>query len=417
MIDENNKDKTKYKINKDLFYYISILLIAYPVFYPAIDLLGHVGQYSLFGIWMIIAILKKPNFLVVIVKNSYFYIFFIIIIIIRVVSVTSIVPYSFFSPHRLMSQFSLMLVYYIFGLWHQNYSNDSLNKGLLKSFFVAFFISTLISLYYLIGNQYAIRQSFNYSYFAIGDFNLVYTAVCIVSMLIFLMFEKQINSKGVILLIFGSVLILRASYMTAIMLLIFLIGISIFVKYRKKPHAFTFLLIVFLALLLFGLDIGANIIYAIASVDLFSTAINLRLYDIYYTLSGSGLTEASSILARFELSSVSWNSFLENLFIGIPYSQYGQNTVGSHTQWIDNLARFGILGNFVLYAHLIYWYLQGLKVSQERISKGAHIIAWSVFFLLGMVNNNMLGGLFVCMFFVGRNIHLLGQNKRNQGGG
>ena len=411
MVDKNSTVKIKTKNHKNLFYYINILLIAYPVFYPARDLLGHLGQYGLFGIWIIIAIYKKPNFLVTIVKNTYFYIFFIIIIIIRVVSVTSMVPYSFFSPHRLISQFSLMLVYYIFGLWHQSYSSDSLKRSLLKSFFISFFISTLISLYYLMGNQYAIRQSFNYSYFAIGDFNLVYTAVCIVSMLIFLIFEKQVNSKIAILLIFGFALILNASYMTAIILLIFLIWISIFVKYRKKPYIFSFLLIVFLALLLIGIDIVANIIYFIASIDLFTPAINLRLYDIYYVLTGMGLTEASSIFARFELGSISWNSFLDYPFIGIPYSQYGQMSVGSHTQWIDNLARFGILGNLVLYTHLVCWYIQGLRDSNEGTSRGAHIIAWAVFLLLGIVNNNMLGGLFICMFFVGRNMHLLVESK------
>ena len=268
----------------------------------------------------------------------------------------------------------------------------------------SFIISAFISLYHLSHNQYAIRYAIG---FAIGDFNLVYTGVCIVSIIVYLMLNKRLNMQLMIILIISVLLVLKANYMTAIALMSVLILLSILLKIRKNYVLFMIIFIALISLLLLKLESVARFILVISELKIFSNAIKIRLIDISNFLSNRNLLNSNTLQTRLELSSISWNTFKDNFWFGVDYTKYNSITIGNHTQWIDNLARFGIIGAFIFCLQLIKWLIRIYKNTNNYLSKNTIILSWSLFVLLGIINNNMLGGLFICMFFVANNISLL----------
>lgn len=388
---------------KDIHFYVSILLITYPVFYPASELFGHIGQYAIFSIWLLLSILKRPGFLFSILKNSGVYIFFYLIIFVRVASQFSLIDFGFYSPHRLLSQFLLLLVYYIFGLWQLKYSNAFIKKRLIIYFLIAYFLSSIISLYYLFENEYAIRRSADYGYFAVGDFNLVYTGVCLAVLLWITIITKYFNLKLIILFITICLLVIKANYMTAIALLAVLLIVSTVLKYNKKA---IFFLVVISIVFLFGMERLGYTIAAISNLDFLSSVIKYRLSDIANLLINKDIINSNTIGDRLYLASRSWESFLSSPLLGVDYENYNSFTVGSHTQWVDNLARFGVIGFSLLSFQLAIWFFQIYKSAKGWWSKCSVVLTWILFFTLGIINNNMLGGLFICMFFVSNNIYL-----------
>ncbi|WP_419958032.1 hypothetical protein [Psychrobacillus psychrotolerans] len=408
---ENSLNKNNLTAKKGIHFYLSCLLIAYPVFYPANDIFGHFGQYGLFVIWLLVSLVDKPSFLVHIIKNSYIYIAFLLIIIIRVADVLSDVPFGFFSPHRLISQFSLLLIYYTFGLWHTLYSNDVTKSNLIKVFLNSFLISAIVSLYYLMQNEYAIRQSYNNSYFALGDFNLVYTGVLIVALIWLLTINKIYNFRVTILFLVSILLVVKASYMTAIVSIFILALLSTLIKFRKRYFAVFLTTLIFL-LLVFSMDSIAKIIFDLANSGLINSALQVRLLDISNVLYGNSVANSGTLLDRFELSSVSWATFLDNPFFGVYYGDYGLHTIGGHTQWVDNLARFGVVGIMLLFLQMIIWFVKIYLKTKSKLEKNSLIISWLFFLFLGIINNNMLGGLFICMFFISSNINTVFKPKK-----
>lgn len=225
------------------------------------------------------------------------------IIVIRVLDAIPFITFNdFYSPNRLLPQFSLILIYYNFGLYHNKYSDDRTKKDLIYVFLISFIISALISLYHLSHNQYAIRYAIG---FAIGDFNLVYTGVCIVSIIVYLMLNKRLNMQLMIILIISVLLVLKANYMTAIALMSVLILLSILLKIRKNYVLFMIIFIALISLLLLKLESVARFILVISELKIFSNAIKIRLIDISNFLSNRNLLNSNTLQTRLELSSIS----------------------------------------------------------------------------------------------------------------
>lgn len=395
-------NRRKYLGKKNIHYYINILLIIYPVFYPIKEIFGHMGQYVLFFIWLVIVILKDNNFIVTIIRYNILYFYFFLLIFIRILFAYNDIAIGFDSPLRLLSQFSLIFIYAIFSLWNLLYSSKQFQSKLVSYFFIFYNISAIISLYYLTIDSYAIRRSYANNYFAVGDFNLVYTGVTIAAICFYLIIGGQYKKIYLFSFIISSLLVLKANYMTAILLLIITIIIILIIKFSKNI-LLSFILFSFIVLLIYFRERILEVLMLLSNSDLISFAIKSRLEDIYYALSSQSLSLSTTINDRLDLFIVSYETFLDNKLIGVNYSDYNFTTIGNHTQWIDNMARFGIIGNVLFFLQLIIW--KNIRPYKELFStdqKNLVFVSWVSFILLGIINNNMLPGIFIIMFFIAK---------------
>ncbi len=78
--------------------------------------------------------------------------------------------------------------------------------------------------------------------------------------------------------------------------------------------------------------------------------VNVRLNEIVLLLRRESI-KGSDLMGRFDLINMSWESFKSSPVFGIPFSRYNTVStglvVGGHSEWPDDLARFGIVGGVI----------------------------------------------------------------------
>lgn len=177
MIMYNKRNKINYLRKYTVREMFGYLFISYVVFYPLLDVFKQYGTFTLFFLWFLFVQQSKKDYLSKVLPKIYLYIIFILILTFRVLLFSDTINTDYFSPLRLISQYSLILIFYMFAEYIRYYCEDKERDNILKYFLISLDISIIISLYYLNNNEYAIRRSFDYDLFAVGDFNLVYTSV------------------------------------------------------------------------------------------------------------------------------------------------------------------------------------------------------------------------------------------------
>ena len=398
-----NFDENKYYMKNTLHYLLSSLLIVYPLFYPLSTVLGHLGQYFLFGAWLALSIYQKPSFIILILNKTWLYLLFYFTIAIRILISTPVETASFFSPSRQLNQLLIPLVYMIFAIWHMEYSNNNIKRGLVKSCIFSFSISATISLYYLVGDPYAIRRASG-SDFAVGDLNLVFAAVCIAIVMLYLLIKNGYKVSYFIVFIISSLLIILASYMTVIVL--YFIFVLLTIGYKSSSKTVWSIMFFAIFILIFRENI-AKMVYSVSQFDFWTSVIQTRLTDISEFLYNQHTQASGTIQDRLEPTFRSLRTFLNNPIFGVNYSEYGVSTIGHHTQWVDNLARFGIIGNLIYWVQLIYWYSLLRNEAKSMINKGTLLLCWMFYVALGFFNNSAYVGIYICIFFVAQNSDLL----------
>lgn len=399
-----SKSDVVYSNKMTVHYVLSLFLLTYPVFYPVSNFFGHLGQYSIFAVWLLVSIYQKPDFIVTILKKSWLYLVLYIFTVIRIL-LSSVEPTSSFaSPYRQLTQLFIILVYITFTLWHETYSNTEIKKSLVKGFLIAFLISTIISLFYLSIDPYAIRRPRLNSFIGIGNMNLIATAICISIISFHYILNKKFKFKLIVLLFLSSLLVLRASYMTMIAFLVIMLVITLIYKTPKRT-LLGLVLVVFLVLQ-FRAEL-AFLIMEVSKFDMWTGVIKLRLNDIADFLLNFTTGNAGTIQDRLIPTFTSLETFVRNPVFGVNYSYYGSMTIGHHTQWIDNLARFGIVGNIVLWFQYVAWYRLFNKNNKTGFTRGPIFICSLFYVLLGFFYNNAYVGIFICICFVANNFNHL----------
>jgi len=227
----------------------------------------------------------------------------------------------------------------------------------------------------------------------VGNYGYFYSLVSIILLLTFLTFYlgyKRILSISILLAF--VFLLIKASYTMAILLAFIFIFITLVAKFNKYKTVAVILLTIF-SLFIFHKSIGGVFEYLADNKSL-PKVVSVRFDEVGLLLKGSDL-EGTDLMSRQNLYSVSFKSFLNNIFTGVINSnkEYG---VGGHSAWLDLIATFGLFS--ILFFMFLY---KAYKFCIKRLPRNFLPfvkIYWVYYITLGLLNTVLFPNMFTIWF-------------------
>lgn len=421
-----DKKKSKvYKSNKgitviELFVFI---IIFFRFCDPLNSLFSVSGVYLIYyGSYLIFILLiftSKLSIIIRMIKKTWQLLIIILFIIVRSYLAGNM-GIGFSDPMKVVVLISNMIIAYSLYVYIDE-KNTVFKKKMLKLALIAITISILYSTYYIYFVDFLAVRNATMVDKGVGDFNLVYGVVfipifCVINMKNFLYNKIAYNISFLLILIISFVFIIKANFMTALLLFVMSLFLSLYIpktmtNSRKISLAFR---IIFGLLLFFLLKnyIGDFIIY-IARKNYFNWVINTKLSVIGNYLIGYS-NDLETLGERLGKIAYTMNSFKKSPLIGINYSNYNEYTIGGHAQWFDDLARFGIIG-FSLWIHFFYKaYKNVIKTTNNLLCRNSINVAWIVFVIMGFLNPNIMSSVTMILFVLIPYIGLLADNDKGK---
>jgi hypothetical protein len=193
-------------------------------------------------------------------------------------------------------------------------------------------------------------------------FHLLYAISMTTMMLFYIVIHNQtylsFKKRGIVvcclllIIIFFSYIIIRSLYMTTLLSLI--MGLFLSLMYGRQNWILKTLVI------LITFYVSFAVLYDVVVPPLLQLAgdngvLQMRFEEIHSLISGE-LMQGTTMGARNDLAGNSWKTFLENPLLGINYKmndfdKFLYVTIGNHSQWIDDLARYGVF-SIVLFSFI-----------------------------------------------------------------
>lgn len=235
------------------------------------------------------------------------------------------------------------------------------------------------------GNNY-------YSSLNIGGYDFLYALVLLIPLYVFLIKDEYISKfkriKYVAIIIGLILLAFLSNFLTA--LIFSIVGLTLGVYLTKDEISkvtflyYMFSIIIMMAIMLIPISAYKNLLIIIIS-QLQDGFIRVRFLEIYTFINSYSLTGSS--LLRQELVNNSWNSFLSSPLYGVGGIYYNNTyLIGAHSQWIDDLGRYGIIGIVPLVLFFKYYLKSTLKMYSRNTLKKAYFCTFFLFILLGFIN-------------------------------
>ena len=236
----------------------------------------------------------------------------------------------------------------------------------------------------------------------VGSFGFIYSLVFICIVILGCFVEGIINKNKTLWIIIYSlflITIFKASFMIA---LILLTGISLSVILRVKK--FWHLLFLFLLIILFDVFclpyISALLLFLANSVG--SDAVAQRLHELNQFIISGNIENTSDMGIRLKYIIMSLESFISSPLVGVG-GFYGYDTryfgIGGHSGFLDELARYGILGTLSLFIGLIANMKYVFKILNKK-QKNIYLKCSIGFFILGFINTIFFIHIFIVFFIV-----------------
>ena len=262
-------------------------------------------------------------------------------------------------------------------------------------------ITSIISIYYIVFvDPIAVRYSLVDLYWGTADFQFVYGAACLMGPLfVYSFLEKMGGIKLKLSFCVIAVLIALCNLGTAVVISIISIILAIMVKYRKKTKGYLALMIgmfVFFTRKLWG---GLLMMLVNKSKHIFWHT-QKKIIAVLNIIMGIE-ANIDTLGSRLEKISYSLNTFKKNPIFGVSFKEYGMDTIGNHCQWIDDLARMGVLGNILMWANYFwtsYYYIKRNK--KNKFIYDSLISSWITFFVLGFLNPCFSAQILAVLFIV-----------------
>lgn len=344
--------------------------------------------------WFVFVFLKRPNFFFrlpsPLMAMSIFTIY------------TIVFPYFFGNSiisNRYIGLAQLPFFYFAF-VFNEKTGNMKMNYRVIKWSIPPIIFVAITTVYELLKNPYASRQAFtvkedlNTDFTLIGGYDFIYSLsiLAVILFAIYNFFNIISNSKSVkiillLILIFFVVTVFMSNFFTAIAMFIF----SVFYFYLIKKNnflSFLFLLpVLFIVIFILRQDIISMLIGLFDIISPEGKNIT-RLIDLQLSSSISGINSIMS--DRNETYFSSLGGFIEHPLFGkivTPLSVKDNffTGFGQHSQLLDTLALFGLMG-FVQIYFLIKIFSIRLKKGYRKLNAFTLSVMMSVI-ILNLFNN------------------------------
>lgn len=291
------------------------------------------------------------------------------------------------------------------------------SKSIVKVFLGIFHLSIIISTIILNihgKNLYRIKSSIGGIWLAPQNFIIIsifmgmFLTYCILN-------NRHHRLKRFISLILNLFYLISASYTTQLLFFIFGIILVVFFTYIKK-FSYQVIVISVIITLSFIFKNYLSMILNFINETFFSnnTSIYSRINEIIYLISANDMS-GSDFSARSNLILISFNTFKNNPIFGVKFDNYNSLsglTIGSHSQWTDDIARFGIIGSLLWIFLLINCIKSILSCAPTWTSLKKAML--TIFIIYGYFNP-IISGSFLMLIFIFINMEAF-EIKNNLGG-
>lgn len=381
------------------FHLLEILIILLYM-NPIGNLVPNYIQILVFFLWMLVVLIEgqitKEIFNI---AGGNFTVF--IIIFIRTCFSGRIDLNDYFSPIQVCIGWYQLLVYSIIFVYVIKLKRND-KERLFMIAIISMTITAVFSIYYVIfRNPLAVRYSMTERYWGTGDFQIVYAVAVLVGPLAMLVWDKKRMCKYRPFMITSFVIMLLfliiSNLVTSVVIAFFSIMISFILEHVNGVKAFLFGMGITIVVLFRKLVGRLFLKLADSGTFFWSTSDKLR------TIAGLllGNTDNLNTLGlRIHLIKRSLKTFKDNWLFGVSFKEYGQDTLGSHNQWADDLGRFGVFGNIFVWWNYIRLFRQTLGFTRSKYIKNALISVWMTYFILGFLNPCLIGQVLAVIFVV-----------------
>lgn len=356
-----------YKYNNSLavfkiinLFCIVVYLLWYITPYFRVLLRGNISNIVIVGIltiWLITSILINPTWLIKLPTHLYIVSLMLLIFISMAVFNIKGNPREY-----LMLGTSFWFPVYIFNFYKVSNQNEYL-RLICKIVITALFIigvTTIVGLYAvpnairaLSNSKNDIQQDLLLMRNNIGGVDFVYGIILLIPVLIGDLDKNK--KKKIILTGFIVWIVIKSSFTIAFLICCLALVLGLLSKYNKwvvtSITLFLFLLIIILPSSVFSYPF----IWLTRIID--NPTVGIRLLDIAHFLEYGNSLSGIHLDARIRLYGMSWSTFLDNPIIGIgPYYYISNMGIGYHSQILDDLARYGIVGGFFITLFIVTYY-------------------------------------------------------------
>jgi hypothetical protein len=300
----------------------------------------------------------------------------------------------------------LMGIFY----WHLN--NPKIDKILIICFIICFVITAITTIYNLRINGNFVRSLTSSSTDPalkrllelrnVGSFDFVYGNMLLLSFLMIVLRNIKLQKASTIILVICSSLIIIISVKANFMILYILLFVSclfLLFPFNKK----TVIGIIAIMPLLFVLYpyIVQGILEFLNNIKELSPSIMTqnKISNMIQYLQNGG-NDLSDVSIRFTYMKNSLRSFVSSPFIGVG-GYYGiPFIIGGHSQFIDDLGRYGLFGTIPLLLFMNYYRKSILKNVNDFSLSGACNISFLFYFIMGVLNPIYSYGISLNIFFI-----------------
>ena len=261
-------------------------------------------------------------------------------------------------------------------------------------------IANLIyNLYFLINHPSAnLELNFSNQYANQNLGNSGFTFVIMLILIYFLYYALKGKKLYIPIVIIGIIYLVFSSKTTAFLIFLIItyaIIVSLFLKHIKKSQQ-VIVFILGIVILCLAYTYGLEGLATLIKNDYITTRIDALLKgDV-----------SSTYLSRFSLAKLSLHTFANHPIFGIGYVKadfskisYISTGIGHHSEFIDHLGRYGIIGA-IFYCLIFIPYTKDIQATRIEKSDNATIFIMMAFYMYSVLNNSVdaMSGIIIFYF-------------------
>lgn len=347
-------------------------------------------------------------------KISYISLLIFIVVLLRCV-IADRLDTSYYSPFQnVIVRYQFFVYPFIFG--YINTLNNKMKKEIFKIAIISILITVIVSFYYMLFvDPQAVRNTQGVYYWGVGDFQLMYAIAILIGPLFMLISENKRKKKKTFYLVFALVLMLLClilcNLVTTWIIVGISVGISAFLMIKSKLK-YTLTGIVLFVIIAIRSSI-AKLLYLISESGIFYWSTSNKIAAIANVLSGN-FVNIDTLSRRMMLINQSLTSFSKHPLFGINFKEHIMGNIGCHSQWADDLARYGIIGNFIIFLNYIKVAKYTISHCTNYLTRKSMICAWITTFILGFLNPCLSGTILMAIFVLIPTIDSVSEEEKNE---
>lgn len=222
------------------------------------------------------------------------------------------------------------------------------------------------------------------TYYAIGSYGYFYA---LVPLIIFLTFSflnsRKYRLESLALIIGFLVLLTRAAFTTIIIAILILLTILIVFNIKKL---YIKLLVFLSGLTLIAIFVNnmSNFFLKVSEWSSLPDVVSIRFIELSMLFANQSML-GTDIVFRQSLYQLSWHTFIAHPMFGVLGRQSGfYSQIGGHSEWLDNLAAYGICSIFIF--AFLYKAYKYCAEKMPREMKLPYNLCWAFYICIGFIN-------------------------------